>query len=185
MYEPKTTTDGQQFYYSETPVSDETRFHTRGRMLAREGQLLIKEVGRNELYCVDIESQKVLWKRPTNSSAMIVEADDQFVYLMNSELSAYDRSTGTLRWAIKLPVSGGGLSLVSASDSVFVATQRGIYELRKQDGRIARIVRTGHTDSSGISMRVVGNHLVTVTNYDVTGYKLFEAEQPQPTTNGK
>ena len=182
MYEQKATTDGENYYYSDTPLPEEKRFHTRGRMLVRDGVLLLKEVGRSELYCVDMESQKVLWKRPTTSSAMIVEADDQHVYLMNSELSAYDRATGKLHWSISLPVSGGGLSLASSGDSVFVATQRGIYELHKQDGRIARIVRTGHTDSSGISMRVVGNQLVTVTNYDVTGYKLSNPQQtaPQP-----
>lgn len=182
MYEQKATTDGENYYYSDTPLPEEKRLHTRGRMLVRDGVLLLKEVGRSELYCVDMESQKVLWKRPTASSAMIVEADDQHVYLMNSELSAYDRATGKLHWSIRLPVSGGGLSLASSGDSVFVATQRGIYELHKQDGRIARIVRTGHTDSSGISMRVVGNHLVTVTNYDVTGYKLSNPQQtaPQP-----
>lgn len=185
MYEQKTSTDGENYYYSDTPLPEEKRFHTRGRMLVRDGVLLMKEVGHSELYCVDIESQKVLWKRPTISSAMIVEADDQHVYLMNSELSAYDRTTGKLHWSIRLPVSGGGLSLASSGDSVFVATQRGIYELHKKDGRIARIVRTGHTDSSGISMRIVGNHLVTVTNYDVTGYKLSEPGPAKSETTAK
>lgn len=177
MYEQKATSDSNQMNYYNQPLSEETRLHTRGRMLVRDGVLLIKEVGRSELFCVDMESQKVLWKRPTVSSAMIVEADDQHVYLMNSELSAYDRATGKLHWSIRLPVSGGGLSLASSGDSVFVSTQRGIYELRKQDGRIARIVRTGHTDSTGIFMRVVGDHLVTVTNYDVVGYKLSPPQQ--------
>ncbi|MFO1007160.1 MAG: PQQ-binding-like beta-propeller repeat protein [Planctomycetaceae bacterium] len=180
MYEPKTTSEGNQVFYSDTPLSEEKRLHTRGRMLVSNGVLLLKEVGQSELYCVDMESQKLLWKRPTVSSAMIVEADDQHVYLMNSELSAYDRATGKLHWSIRLPVSGGGLSMASSGDSVFVATQRGIYELHKQDGRIARIVRTGHTDSSGISMRIVGNHLVTVTNYDVVGYKLSSPQQSAP-----
>lgn len=182
MYEQKTTTDGDNYYYSDTPLPEEKRFHTRGRMLVRDGVLLIKEVGKSELYCVDMESQKVVWKRPTTSSSMIVDADDQHVYLMNSELSAYDRATGKLHWSIRLPVSGGGLSLASSGDSVFVATQRGIYELHQQDGRVARIVRTGQTDSSGISMRVVGNHLVTVTNYDVTGYQLSKPEPPKSET---
>jgi hypothetical protein len=30
-------------------------------------------------------------------------------------------------------------------------------------------------------MRIVGNHLVTVTNYDVAGYKLKESGQPEAT----
>ena len=178
MYEQKQTTDGSNYYSGNQALSEEKRLHTRGRMLVRDGLLLMKEVGKSELYCVDIQSQKVLWKRPTVSAAMIVEADERLVYLMNSELSAYDRVTGKLHWSIKLPVSGGGLSLVSSGDSVFVATQRGIFELGKTDGRVARIIRTASSDSSGISMRVIGNHLVTVTNYDVTGYRLAEPTNP-------
>ena len=70
------------------------------------------------------------------------------------------------------------MSLVSAGESVFVATQRGIFELGKKDGRVARIIRTASSDSTGISMRVIGNHLLTVTNYDVTGYQLANAASP-------
>ncbi len=178
LYEQKQTTDGSNYYYGGQALPEEKRLHTRGRMLVRDGLLLLKEVGKSELYCVDVQSQKVLWKRPTVSSAMIVEADDRFVYLMNSELSAHDRLTGKLQWSVKLPVNGGGLSLVTAGESVFVATQRGIFEITKKDGRVRHIVRTAGSDSSGISMRIIGNHLVTVTNYDVCGYRISEAPLP-------
>ena len=177
LYEPKQTTDMQRHYYGNESLPEEKRLHTRGRMLVRDGLLLVKEVGTSELFCVDMQSQKVLWKRPTMASAMIVDADDRLVYLMNSELSAYDRNTGKLQWALNLPVSGGGLSLVSSGDSVFIATRRGIFEIGRLDGRVKRIVRTTETDSNGISMRVIGNQLVTVSNTSVTGYKL--ADPPQ------
>ena len=144
----------------------------------RDGLLFLKEVGKSEMFCVDVQTQKVIWKRPTISSAMIVDVDDQFVYLMNSELAAYDRTTGKLQWSLILPVSGGGLSLVSSGDSVFVATRRGIFEIGRQTGRVVRIVRTTETDSDGISMRVIGQHLVTVSNSAVTGYKLASLPAP-------
>ena len=185
LYEPKQTTDMQNNYYGNQSLPEEKRLHTRGRMLVRDGLLLVKEVGKSELFCVDMQSQKVLWKRPTVASAMIVDADDQFVYLMNSELSTYDRNTGKLQWSINLPVSGGGLSLVSSGNSVFIATRRGIFEIGRLDGRVKRIVRTAETDSNGISMRVIGNHLVTVSNSSVTGYRLSDpsgAVPPVPAT---
>ncbi len=175
LYEPKATSDMNNYYYGNQSLPDEKRFHTRGRMLVRNGLLYLKEVGKSELFCVDMQSQKVLWKRPTVSSAMIVEADDRLVYLMNSELSAYDRNTGKLQWSVNLPISGGGLSLVSSGDAVFVATRRGIFELGRLDGRVKRIVRTAETDSNGISMQVIGKHLVTVSNYAVTGYQLADS----------
>ena len=174
LYEAKQTTDMQNHYYGNESLPEEKRLHTRGRMLVRDGLLFLKEVGKSEMFCVDVQSQKVIWKRPTISSAMIVDVDDQFVYLMNSELAAYDRVTGKLQWSLILPVSGGGLSLVSSGDSVFVATRRGIFEIGRQTGRVARIVRTTETDSDGISMRVIGNHLITVSNTSVTGYKLAD-----------
>jgi outer membrane protein assembly factor BamB len=174
LYEPKQTTDMNNYYYGNQSLPEEKRLHTRGRMLMRDGLLLVKEVGKSEMFCVDMQSQQVLWKRPTVSSAMIVDADDQFVYLMNSELSTYDRTTGKLRWSVNLPVSGGGLSLVSSGDSVFIATRRGIFEIGRIDGRVKRIVRTAETDSNGISMKVIGNLLVTVSNSAVTGYKLTD-----------
>lgn len=181
LYEAKQTTNMQNHYYGNQSLPEEKRLHTRGRMLVRDGLLYLKEVGKSEMYCVDVQSQKVLWKRPTISSAMIVDVDDQFVYLMNSELAAYDRTTGKLQWSLILPVSGGGLSLVSSGDSVFVATRRGIFEIGRQTGRVVRIVRTTETDSDGISMRVIGQHLVTVSNSAVTGYKLTEPpDSPQP-----
>ena len=174
LYQPKQTTDMSNYYYGNQSLPEEKRLHTRGRMLVRDGLLLLKEVGKSEMFCVDIQSQKVLWKRPTVASAMIVDADDRFVYLMNSELSTYDRNTGKLQWSVNLPVSGGGLSLVSSGDSVFIATRRGIFEIGRLDGRVKRIVRTAETDSNGISMKVVGNLLVTVSNCAVTGYKLTD-----------
>ncbi len=178
LYEAKQTTDMQNYYYGNESLPEEKRLHTRGRMLVRDGLLFLKEVGKSEMFCVDVQSQKVIWKRPTVSSAMIVDVDDRFVYLMNSELAAYDRTTGKLQWSLILPVSGGGLSLVSSGDSVFVATRRGIFEIGRQTGRVARIVRTTETDSDGISMRVIGQHLVTVSNSAVTGYKLASLPAP-------
>ena len=178
LYEAKQTTDMQNYYYGNESLPEEKRLHTRGRMLMRDGLLFLKEVGKSEMFCVDVQTQKVIWKRPTISSAMIVDVDDQFVYLMNSELAAYDRTTGKLQWSLILPVSGGGLSLVSSGDSVFVATRRGIFEIGRQTGRVVRIVRTTETDSDGISMRVIGQHLVTVSNSAVTGYKLASLPAP-------
>ena len=179
LYEQQPTTDGSNYYFNGT-LPEEKQLHTRGRMLVRDGVLLVKEVGQKELHCVDIQAQKVLWKRPTIASAMIVDVDDQFVYLMNTELSAYDRHNGKLVWSVKLPISGGGLSLVSSGESVFVATRRGIFEIGKQNGRVIRIVRTAVMDSAGISMLVIGNHLVTVSINEVTGYRI--ADPPPLTT---
>lgn len=171
LYEQPTTTNQQNYYYNAAP-SEETQLHTRGRMLVRDGLLLFKEVGRTELYCVDIQSQNVLWKRPTVSSAMIVDVDDRFIYLMNSELSAHSRVDGKLVWSVKLPIAGGGLSIASGPKTAFVATRRGLFEIDKNDGRIVRIVRTDETDVAGISMQLIGDHLVTISDHAVTGYSL-------------
>jgi outer membrane protein assembly factor BamB len=185
LYEPKPTTNGQNYYYGNETLLEEKRLHTRGRMLVRDGLVLLKEVGQSEMFCVDMQSKKVLWKRPTVSSAMLVDADDEFVYLMNSELAAYDRHSGKLQWSVMLPIAGGGLGLLSSGDSVFVATRRGIFELRRKDGRVIRIIRLAETDSFGISMQLIGDTLVTISNSAVTGYRLGpppESATPEPAT---
>ncbi len=178
LYEQVVTSTQEQYYYNDGSVSEEKQLHTKGRMLVRNGLLLFKEVGRTELFCVDIQTQNVIWKRPATASAMIVEADEQFVYLMNSELSAHSRIDGKLAWSVKLPITGGGLSVALGAKTLFVATRRGLFEIQKADGRVLRIVRTDKTDVEGISMQVVGDHLVTVSDHSVTGYRL--ATPPAP-----
>lgn len=172
LYEQETTTDESQYYYYNGMIGLDKRLHTRGRLVEKDGLVLMKEIGQSELHCLDLASQKVLWKRPTSSSAMILEVDEELVYVMDSELSAHERMTGKLRWSINLPVNGGGLSLISSTESVFVSTQRGIYELDRANGRVRQIVRLAGSDSQGIAMRLAGDHLVTVSNYQVVGYRL-------------
>lgn len=171
MYEPKQTTDGSYYYY-DSDIPEEKKLHTRGRMLMRDGYLLFKEVGNNTLFCVDIQSQRVLWKRPISSTAMIVEADSDHVYTMNSELSAYSRVDGKLIWSIRLPVAGGGLSIVLSGDSVFAATRRGIFQVNRRTGKGERVIRTAETDSPGMGMRLVGDKLITISSHAVTCYRL-------------
>ena len=172
MYEPKQTTDGSYYYYNDGSLPEEKRLHTRGRMLVRDGYLIFKEVGKSELFCVDVQSQKVLWKRPISSTAMVVEADDEHVYTMNTELSAYSRVDGKLKWSVRLPVAGGGLSIVLSGDSAYAATQRGIFEVNRHTGKVLRVVRTAETNSPGMGMRLIGDKLVTISSNSVTCYLL-------------
>jgi len=144
-------------------------------MLVRDGYLIFKEVGKSELFCVDVQSQKVLWKRPISSTAMVVEADDEHVYTMNTELSAYSRVDGKLKWSVRLPVAGGGLSIVLSGDSAYAATQRGIFQVNRHTGKVLRVVRTAETNSPGMGMRLIGDKLITISSNSVTCYLLKPA----------
>jgi outer membrane protein assembly factor BamB len=179
MYEPKQTTDGSYYYYN-GDLPEEKRLHTQGRMLVRDGYLIFKEVGKSELFCIDVQSQKVLWKRPISSTAMVVEADDEHVYTMNTELSAYSRVDGKLKWSVRLPVAGGGLSIVLSGDSAYAATQRGIFQVNRHTGKVLRVVRTAETNSPGMGMRLVGDKLITISSNSITCYRLTPpADAPQ------
>jgi outer membrane protein assembly factor BamB len=106
---------------------------------------------------------------------MVVEADDEHVYTMNTELSAYSRVDGKLKWSVRLPVAGGGLSIVLSGDSAYAATQRGIFQVNRHNGKVLRVVRTAETNSPGMGMRLIGDKLVTISSNSVTCYLLKPA----------
>ena len=171
LYE-QTNTEGGMFFFYNMPTPEEKLLHLSGRAIASEGNVFLKEVGKADLLCMDLAQGKIIWKHPTVSAGMLLGVDEDFVYLGNSELSAYDRKDGKLRWSLRVPIFGGGLRLIRSKGSVFLASQRGLIEIDRATGVRKRLVRHADSESSGVSMSVFQDRLITVSNRAVTAYSL-------------
>lgn len=166
--------EGQEYYYYYAPLDEATLLHTRGALFEQDGLLYFKESGGTAMYAVDPAARKQAWKRPVKDSAQLVAMDASHCYLLSRELECIDRKTQELKWAVMLPVVGGGLSVVPAENGVLVFTSRGVFEISRENGDVTRIFRGEDLSSIGGSLRVVGGRLLCVSNRSITAYPLTE-----------
>lgn len=164
--------EGQEYYYYYAPLDEATLLHTRGALFEQDGLLYFKESGGTAMYAVDPAARKQAWKRPIKDSAQLVAMDASHCYLLSRELECIDRRTQELKWAVMLPVVGGGLSVVPAENGILVFTSRGVFEISRDNGDVTRIFRGEDLSSIGGSLRVVGGRLLCVSNRTITAYPL-------------
>jgi len=166
---------GEEYFYYYAPLDETTLLHSRGVLFEQDGLLYFKESGGTAMYAVDPAARKQVWKRPIKDSAQLVAVDPSNCYLLSRELECIDRRTQKLKWAVMLPVVGGGLSAVPAEKGILVFTSRGVFEINKDNGDVTRIFRGEDLSSIGGSLRVVGRHAVCVSNRSITAYPLTAA----------
>ncbi|HVJ85700.1 MAG TPA: PQQ-binding-like beta-propeller repeat protein [Caulifigura sp.] len=160
---------GQRIVYS-GQTDERTQLHTETALLEKDGLLYIKEAGRRELLAVDPAAPTIVWRRPAEESSQLVGVDDESVYLLDNELSCINRKDRTLRWATRLPIAHGGLSMISGPESIVVLTSRGIFQLGRATGKVTGIFRGVDLAAGGGRIALIGDKLIAVTTQAVTSY---------------
>jgi len=174
---PEVSTGQRRIYYS-GQTDSRTQLHTETALLEQDGLVYVKEAGGRELLAIDPSVPSVVWRRPAEDASQLVGIDADSVYLMDHELSCINRKDRTLRWAANLPITTGGLSMVSGPESILVMTGRGVFQLNRATGKVAHIFRGADLASGGGCLTVVGDQLVAVTTRSVTSYPATPADQP-------
>lgn len=169
------------FYSGQT--DERTQLHTETNLLERDGLIYVKEAGARELLAIDPSVPSIVWRRPAEDSSQLVGVDDESVFLLDNELSCINRKDRTLRWATRLPISTGGLSMLAGPESILLMTSRGVFQLSRANGKVTGIFRGADLAAGGGRIAMVGDQLIAVTTQSVTAYP---APQVSATaTNGK
>ncbi|QDT56870.1 outer membrane biogenesis protein BamB [Caulifigura coniformis] len=168
---------GQRRIYYSGQTDSRTQLHTETALLEQDGLVYVKEAGGRELLAIDPSVPSVVWRRPAEEASQLVGIDADSVYLMDHELCCIDRKDRTLRWATNLPITTGGLSMVSGPQSILILTGRGVFQLSRANGKVTHIFRGADLASGGGHLTVVGDRLVAVTTQSVTSYPVPQADQ--------
>jgi outer membrane protein assembly factor BamB len=132
--------------------------------------LFVKGMRSPRLYAIDLTGPKVLWKRPVSESAMLIGIDAENVYLGGEEVLAIELKSQRLRWATRLPIATGWIKPLLSDHYVYQFTQRGVFELDKQNGDTVRLFRGADLDSLGGELLLEPEKWLTVSNLAVTAY---------------
>ena len=163
------------------------RLHPRSSLRMAGRVAYVKDGERARVAAVDVAGRQVLWSRRAAAESQIVAVDEDHVYLLGEDMTALRREDGELAWSVPLPTGNGGLSCVLLEDTLAVFTDRGLFELRRGDGGLARIHREVEPDSSGGRVLLAGGRLITVSERNVTAYPVegLEAASAEPPPSGE
>jgi outer membrane protein assembly factor BamB len=165
--EEKTTT--RRIFYS-GQTDQRTQLHTETALLESDGLLYVKEAGARELLAIDPRGPSIVWRRPAEDASQLVGVDKDSVYLLDDELACINRHDRTLRWATRLPVTTGGLSMLAGPDAIFVLTSRGVFQLSRASGKVVHIFRGVDLAAGGGRLTMAGDRLIAVTPQTLTAY---------------
>jgi outer membrane protein assembly factor BamB len=177
------TSTGQRIFYS-GQTDERTQLHTETAVLEQDGLIYVKEAGGRELLAIDPSVPSIVWRRPAEDSSQLVGVDKDSVYLLDNELSCINRKDKTLRWATRLPITTGGLSMLAGPESILVMTGRGVFQLSRANGKVTHIFRGADLASGGGRLALVGDRLVAVTTQSVTSYVTPPADGAKPGGKG-
>lgn len=153
----------------------ETTLHPRSSPYRIGSTIYLKDSGRPWLVALDLDKRRPVWQRRIATTCEVVAHDESRLYLLGEEMLAIDRESGELKWAARLPMQNSGLSSVIVGDSILVFTGRGLYELNRSDGSVVRIHREVEFDSNGGRILLTGDRLVTISERNITAWKLGRA----------
>lgn len=148
-----------------------SQFGTSGPLVAG-GLLFTKGMRSPRMLALDPAGPTLSWRRPIGVTAVLVGADDKYLYTGGEELAAYDLQTQELVWSTRLPMSAGWSMPVLTKTRIYQFTSRGIYQVNKQTGQVMRLFRGADLDALGGSLFVTPTALVTVSNVALTAYPL-------------
>ena len=169
LYESPPPSTGYNSYGYRPP-----RFGTSGPMAAG-GLLFAKGMRSPRIVAVEQSGRTIAWRRPIDVTAVLVGADDEYLYTGGEELAAYDLKTQELAWSTRLPSSAAWSVPVLTKTRLYQFTSRGIYEVDKRTGRVVRLFRGADLDALGGSLFVTPTALVTVSNVAITVYLLNDS----------
>ena len=154
------------------------QFGTSGPLVAG-GLLFAKGMRSPRVIALDPAGPTASWRRPISVTAVLVGADDKYLYTGGEELAAYDLQTQELAWSTRLPRSAGWSAAVLTKNRLYQFTSRGIYQVDKRTGEVMRLFRGADLDALGGSLFVTPTALVTVSNVAVTAYPLSGIAPPE------
>jgi outer membrane protein assembly factor BamB len=181
--EDSSNSGARRIYYS-GQTDERTQLHTETQLLEKDGLLYVKEAGGRELLAIDPAAPSVVWRRPAEDSSQLVGVDEESVFLLDNELSCINRKDRKLRWATRLPITSGGLSMLAGTESILVLTSRGVFQLDRKTGKVTGIFRGADLSAGGGRIALVGDRLISVTTQSVTSYPAPQPAEKKPEGKG-
>ncbi len=160
--------DTDRGYWGQTPRV----FETPCTLLSDAGTLYIKDTAAPGLYAIEPENPKLDWRRTVSSEEMVAGVQGQTAFLLGASVSALDLKTRRLLWSTKIPVATGLIQAVVRPAHIYVATQRGIFDIDPANGDVLHIYRGADKDSPGGRLMVASDKLICVTDSAVTAYAI-------------
>ncbi len=165
--------EGERIFYGGEQTS--RLFQTPVSLCVHDDALYLKDEASHMLYALDPQEPELKWRRLVSPEEMIAGVTDHTLYLIGQDVSAIDLNTRQLLWDTKIPVSTGLIQPLVTPDHLFVASQRGIYDIDPANGEVRRIFRGADRNSSGGRLLLAGGKLISVTDAAVTAYPLAGA----------
>jgi outer membrane protein assembly factor BamB len=163
--------DTSRNYYEQTPRT----FETPCALLEDGTDLYIKDSAAPGLYAIEPEDPKLEWRRTVSSEETVAGIVNGTAILLGHSVSGLDLKTRKLLWSTKIPVMTGLIQALVEPGHIYVATQRGIYDIDPANGDVLRIYRGADKGSPGGRLLVSGNRLICVTDAAVTAYPVERA----------
>jgi len=168
----------ERMYWNPTPRV----FETPATLREEGGVVYLKDSSAPTLYAIDAESPALKWRRRIAPEEMVIGIRGQVAYLLGQDLSALDLNSRQLLWSTRIPVGTGLLRPLVEEGHIYVASQRGIYDVDSGNGDVLHIFRGSDREATGGRLYVVhvggadgatGNdELICVTDSAVTAYPL-------------
>ena len=141
------------------------------------GTLFFRDADGEELYAINPEIRKVLWKKRVPKKSTLLDVDEEFVYVLTTEndgthtLEILHRDTAELQAAPRLPTTVSP-RIVVGKDSLLVSTNRGIYQVNKRTGDIELPYRTDALPASERNLFVNGKYLIAASDSEISAFEL-------------
>jgi outer membrane protein assembly factor BamB len=163
--------DTSRNYYGQMPRT----FETPCALLEEGGDLFVKDSSATGFYAIEPEAPKLEWRRTVGSEETVAGMVNGEAILLGHSVSGLDLKTRKLAWSTKIPVMTGLIQALVEPGHIYVATQRGIYDIDPANGDVLQIYRGAETGSPGGRLLVAGDRLICVTDAAVTAYAVGRA----------
>jgi outer membrane protein assembly factor BamB len=168
----------ERIYYSAMPRV----FETPVTLLEEGGVVYLKDSSAPTMYAIDPDAPALKWRRRIGPEEMVIGIRGQVAYLLGQDLSALDMNTRQLLWSVRIPVGTGLLRPLVEEGHIYVASQRGIYDVDSANGDVLHIFRGADREATGGRLYVAHlagtgggspvDELICVTDSAVTAYPL-------------
>ena len=163
---------GERIYYQ----ASSRIFETPATLREEGGTLFLKDSSAPTLYAIDLETPSLKWRRRIGPEEMVIGVHGDVAYLQGQDLSGLDLKTQQLLWSTKIPVQTGLIKPLVEENHIYVASERGIYDVDPSNGDVLHIFRGADKEASGGRLLVAhgstGDELICVTDTAVTAYPL-------------
>jgi outer membrane protein assembly factor BamB len=142
-----------------------------GSLVVAGGEVLVfRSRGSRVVHALDPRTRTLRWTHklsPFSAQSRVVGCDGRHVFLLGDGITCLDAKTGARQWTRPLAVRAGTRRVLFGREHVYVNTTRGLFELRKEDGFNATIVRAELTDLGGGDLLVAGGVLCYLGDVEI------------------